>query len=49
MRVLVYLLVIVGFAFVTWALLGLCEVHAGVSRLFGEINQERGWRGKTRE
>jgi hypothetical protein len=30
-----------GFAFITWALTGLCEVHAGVSRLFNEINQER--------
>jgi hypothetical protein len=38
---MVYVWVAAGVAFAIWALVGLCEAHAGVSRLFEHIEDER--------
>lgn len=38
---MVYVWVVAGVAFAIWALVGLCEAHAGVSRLFEHIEDER--------
>jgi len=38
---MVYVWVVSGVIFIVWAIVGLCRAHAGVSRLFEHIENQR--------